>query len=50
MKKLKLSLLALLFVSINIFGQEKGIYLITKKIKDSTFLKENYWSKVITID
>jgi hypothetical protein len=49
MKNLKLCLLASLFITINIFGQEKGIYLINKKNNDSTFITENLRIKVKTI-
>ncbi len=50
MKNLKLCLLALLFINVNIFSQEKGINLVNKKTNKTIFIKENLRTKVKTID
>lgn len=50
MKTSKFILALLLLFSIVTFSQEKGIYLVNKKYKDSIFLQENKRIKIRTIE
>lgn len=50
MKTTKLILIAFTLFAIGTFAQEKGVYLINKKHKDSIFLTENHRIKIKTSD